>query len=407
MRILAKFKYTALSRDGQKVEGVIDGYNELDAVDRIKQTCDVVIKVAEVDEGKTGILNLDLNENRLNAKAFTVMCSQFAIILKAGIPISRTVQLIAEKTTDKPLKRLLNKVAEDVEAGRTIAASFEDHGKKLLPPTFVETIRAGEESGNLDKAFATMHEHYDKMIKMRARVRNAMMYPMFVLVVAVVVVVVLMVKVVPTFTAIFESYEAELPFMTRLLIGISDFFRKYIFIMIAIVAALIIAFKLWTNSESGRLKWAQISMGLPVFGNITVLNAASQFANSMTTLLSAGLTIPRCLAITAKTISNYYISQEVGKLTGKLEEGHSLGASMREAGCMPAILTDMTAVGEETGELEDTLKTIAGYYDSELEAAINAAMNKLEPALLVGLAVVAGFIVIAIYMAMFEMYNAM
>ena len=127
----------------------------------------------------------------------------------------------------------------------------------------------------------------------------------------------------------------------------------------------------------------------------------------MAALLGAGLTVTKCIGITAKVISNYYISQEVGKLNAKIEEGHALGASLRESGCMPAILTDMTAVGEETGELGETLGTLAGYYDSELQVALDAAMNKLEPAILVGLAVIAGFIVIAIYMAMFEMYGAM
>ena len=407
MSRLAKFKYSAISKSGEKVEGVIDGYNELDAVDRIKRDCDIVLKIAEVQEEKPGLLNAQIGGNKLNPKAFTVMCSQFAIILRSGIPISRTVQLIAEKTTDKPLKKLLNKVAEDVEAGRSIAASFEDHGKKLLPPTFVETIRAGEESGSLDRSFETMHEHYDKQVKMKARVRNALIYPAFVLVIAIAVVIVLMVKVVPTFTAIFESYDAELPLMTRILIAISDFFRNYIFIILGIVAAIIVAFKIWSNTEKGRLTWAKLSMKMPVYGNITVLNAASQFSNSMAALLGAGLTVTKCIGITAKVISNYYISQEVGKLNAKIEEGHALGASLRESGCMPAILTDMTAVGEETGELGETLGTIAGYYDSELQVALDAAMNKLEPAILVGLAVIAGFIVIAIYMAMFEMYGAM
>ena len=407
MSRLAKFKYSALSRDGEKVEGVIDGYNELDAVDRIKRECDVVLKVEEVNEEKTGLLNIEIGKNKLNPKAFTVMCSQFAIILRSGIPISRTVQLIADKTTDKPLKRLLKKVSEDVEAGRSLATSFEDHGQKLLPVTFVETIRAGEESGSLDKSFETMHEHYDKQVKMKARVRNALIYPAFVLVIAIAVVIVLMVKVVPTFTAIFESYEAELPLMTRILIAISDFFRNYIFIVLGVLAAIIIGFKIWSTTEQGRLKWAQIEMKLPVYGNITILNAAAQFSNSMAALLGAGLTVTKCISITAKVISNYHISQEIGKLNEKIEEGHSLGASMKEAGVMPDILTDMTTVGEETGELGATLHTISGYYDAELEAAVNAAMNKLEPGILVALAVIAGFIVIAIYMAMFEMYGAM
>ena len=149
---MANYKYTAISKDGQKVTGVIEGYSELDAVDRIKQTCNVVLSVKELKE-KQGLLNMDLGRQRLNSKAFTVMCSQFAIIINAGIPIARAVQLIAEKTTDKPLKKMLKLVSEDVESGRSLASAFEERGGNLLPQTFVETIRAGEESGNIDKAF--------------------------------------------------------------------------------------------------------------------------------------------------------------------------------------------------------------------------------------------------------------
>ena len=169
---------------------MIEGFNELDAAERIKQTCDIVLKMTEVKEGKEGILNRDIGGNRLDMKAFTIMCSQFAIILRAGIPIARTVHLIAEKTTDKNLRRILKQVAEDVEAGRSISASFEERGGKLLPATFVETIRAGEESGSIDSAFATMHQHLDKQSKMRSRGRGALSYPIFVLVIAVVVVIV-------------------------------------------------------------------------------------------------------------------------------------------------------------------------------------------------------------------------
>jgi len=404
---LVTYKYTALSRSGERVSGVVDGFNELDAVDRIKQSCDIVLKMTEVKEGKEGLLNMEIGGNKLNAKAFTVMCSQFSIILRSGIPIARTVHLIADKTTDKPLKRMLKQVAEDVEAGRSLSASFAERGDKLLPPTFVETIRAGEESGNVDRSFETMYQHFDKQTKMRGKVRSALAYPTFVLLIAIAVVVVLMVKVVPTFTSIFESYGAQLPAMTRALIAISNFFRKYILVMVAVAAAIIVAYKFYSNTEEGRLKLAQLGLKLPVFGNINTLNAASQFANTMATMLGAGLPMTRAISITANVLDNYFLSQEVGKLTGKLEEGHALAPSMREIEQMPDILVDMVGVGEETGEMEETLSTIAGYYDVELDMAITSAMNKLEPAILVGLAVIAGFIVIAIYMAMFEMYNAM
>ena len=147
---------------------MVEGFNEIDAIDRIKREYDIVLKMTEVNPARPdGILNMEIGGSRLNSKAFTVMCSQFAIILSAGIPIARCVHLIADKTTDKPLKKMLNQVAEDVEAGRSVSASFEERGSKLLPPTFVETIRAGEESGNLDKAFRNLHDHFDKQANVR------------------------------------------------------------------------------------------------------------------------------------------------------------------------------------------------------------------------------------------------
>lgn len=404
---MATYKYTAISKDGVKVSGVVEGFNEFNAVDRIKQDCDIVLKLTEVEEKKPGLLSMEIGGNRLNAKAFSLMCAQFSIILQSGIPIGRTVRLIGDKMTDKKLKGILKKVAEDVEAGRSVAASFQERGGKLLPAVFIETIRAGEESGNLSKAFETMYQHYDKQVKMRAKVRNALIYPVFVLALAVVVVIVLMVKVVPTFMDIFASYDAELPLITQSLILISNFFRKYIFLIIVVFAAIALIFKLYANTEKGRMNVAKLALKIPVLGNVSLLSAASEFAANLTTLIGAGLQLTRAVSITARVINNYYISQCVGKMTSRLEEGHTLGECMREADCLPDILVDMTAVGEETGELESTLHTVSGYYESELDMAVQDVLKKLEPTLLIFMAVVAGYIVLAVYIAMFQMYSVM
>lgn len=404
---MATYKYTAISKDGVKVSGVVEGFNEFDAVDRIKQDCDIVLKLTEVEEKKPGLLSMEIGGNRLNAKAFSLMCAQFSIILQSGIPIGRTVRLIGDKMTDKKLKGILKKVAEDVEAGRSVAASFQERGGKLLPAVFIETIRAGEESGNLSKAFETMYQHYDKQVKMRAKVRNALIYPVFVLALAVVVVIVLMVKVVPTFMDIFASYDAELPLITQSLILISNFFRKYIFLIIVVFAATALIFKLYANTEKGRMNVAKLALKIPVLGNVSLLSAASEFAANLTTLIGAGLQLTRAVSITARVINNYYISQCVGKMTSRLEEGYTLGECMREADCLPDILVDMTAVGEETGELESTLHTVSGYYESELDMAVQDVLKKLEPTLLIGMAVIAGYIVLAVYIAMFQMYSVM
>ena len=190
---MGTYKYQAMSRDGKKVSGVIEAFNELDAASKIKDSYSIVLQLSEVrEQGEfSKLLSADIGGNKLNEKAFTLMCSQFAVILKAGIPIVRTVRLIAEKMTDKVLKRILMQVGDDVEAGRSLSVSFAERGKKILPVTFLESIHAGEESGSLDLAFASVGEHFKKQNKMRAKVRGALIYPIFVLIVAIVVVIVL------------------------------------------------------------------------------------------------------------------------------------------------------------------------------------------------------------------------
>lgn len=405
---MAQFKYVALDSDGQKKAGVVSAINEQDAAGRIKETCEVILKLSEIEEkDKSGFLNMEIGGNRLNSKAFTVACNQFAIILQSGIPVAHAVNLVAEKTADKTLKSMFEKVAVDVESGRSMSASFEDHGKKILPVTFIETLRAGEESGNLDRSFATMAEHYDKQTKMRAKVRSAMAYPSFIMVLAVVVVTVLVTFVIPRMMPIFTESGGELPLPTRMLLAISDFFSKYILVIVLVVALLVLLIKLYGNTEKGRMQYAKILLRIPVIGNIQELTAASQFSNTMAAMLRSGLPVTKAVNITGKVVDNFLISTQTTRLTELLESGHSLGTSMRDGTIYPDILIDMTSVGEQTGELEQTLTTIANYYDAELDEATQSALAKLEPAMLIFIAVVAGFIVLAMYMAMFAMYDNM
>jgi type IV pilus assembly protein PilC len=404
------YKYTAVSASGEQIQGMIEAVDQLEATAKIRQQYDMILSIDEL-QGRgiqmPGFLNVDIGGARLDAKAFTLMCSQFTTILSAGIPIARAVKLIGDKTTDKYLKKILIKVAEDVEAGRTVSASFEEHGANLLPPTFCETLRAGEEAGDLAGAFESFYKHFDKQTKMGAKVRSAMAYPMFVLTIAVIVVIILMVKVVPTFTAIFEEQGSTLPLPTRILIGTSTFLSKNILFIVLIVAVLIVAFLLYKRNPKGAMNLAKLQLKVPVFGNITQLNAASLFANTMATMLGAGLPVTKAVTITGQVMSNDVYKEKVLKMVGRIEEGRTVVDSMRETEVMPDILTDMVGVGEETGEMKHTLDIVAEYYDNELEQAVAKAIAMLEPALLIFLAVVAGFIVIAIYMAMFTMYEGM
>lgn len=407
---MTTFKYVARAENGESVRGLIEAIDELEATAKIRAQNQVVVSLKEVHgaaDKLPGILNMDIGGSRLNGKAFTLMCNQFATILTAGIPIARAVKLIADKTGDKLLKKTLMLVAADVEAGRTISASFEEHGQGWLPATFVETIRAGEEAGDLANAFESVYRHFDKQTKMNDKVRNAMFYPVFVLIIAVVVVVILMVKVVPTFTTIFEEMGGSLPLMTRVLIAISNFISDTFVFFILFIGIAIVAFGLFVRTEQGKMAASRAQLYLPVIGNIAELNAASLFANTMSTMIGSGLPMTKAVSITASVMPNYLIRTKVEGMVGSIEEGRTVVDSMRESEVMPEILTDMVGVGEETGEMKATLDTVAMYYDSELELAVTRAVAMLEPALLCFIAVVAGFIVIAIYMSMFEMYNMM
>ena len=404
---MTNYKYQAISRDGARVSGVVEAFNEMDAVERIKQNASIILKVEEVKEKAPSILDREIGGSKLDVKAFTLMCNQFAIILRAGIPITRTVDLIGKKMTDKKLKKLLEEVSDDIRGGRALSASFEERGGDFLPILFIETMKAGELSGNFESAFESMAEHFKRQTRMKQRVKGALTYPIFVLIIAVIVVIVLMVKVVPTFTEVFASYGAELPMITQVLIAISNFFRRFWLAMLVIICVLYICYKLYKASPSGKLKCAELALKLPAFGEINVLNGASQFSNNLSALLQAGITITEALRVTARIMTNAYLSSKIGRMAGKLEEGNSLGDCLRREPILPDILVDMVNVGEETGELDETLGTIAEYYDNELEVAINSVMGKLEPALLVFVAGVAGFIVIAIYIAMFRLYAVM
>lgn len=405
---MATYKYTAISKSGAQVTGLIDGYNELDAVDKIKQSCSVVLKVEREDQSAAkNLLNMEIGGKTLNTKAFTMMCQQFSIILHAGLPIGRTCHLIAEKTADKTLKKILTNVSQDVDSGRSMSIAFEDHGKGIIPPTFIETVRAGEASGNLDDAFQSCAEQFEKAAKTAQKVKSALAYPAFILVVAVVVVIVLMVKVVPTFIEVFNSFGEDLPILAQMLIAVSNFFQKAWLPLLVIVAVVFVAYKVYEKTEQGHTNLAKWALDLPVFGNVNRMNAAAQFANTMNGMLKSGLPITKAMTVTARVTNNYYVSQCINEMVGKIEEGKTLADAMKAYNVYPDLLIDMVATGEESGELEGTLGTIAKYYDNEVEQAVATAVGILEPAALIFVGGIAGFIVLAVYGSMFTMYGNM
>ena len=217
---MTTFKYKGLSPDGQKVSGVVKAYNEYEAVTQLRSTCSVITSIQEVKEAKG--LNRNLGKVKIKDKDLAMICSQFSIILTSGLPIVRCVEMVAEQAADKQLRDILYQVAEDVSGGYSLATSFENHCP-TLPVTFIETIRAGEESGTLELCFSRLYTYFDKSAKTKAKVASALTYPIMVIVVAIIVFIIVMVKAVPAFTTAFRDRGTDQPSITKGRIAVSDF----------------------------------------------------------------------------------------------------------------------------------------------------------------------------------------
>ncbi|MDO5111474.1 MAG: type II secretion system F family protein [Clostridia bacterium] len=398
------YKYKAISLDGAPVSGVMEAYDEYAAVDRIKETCAVVTRISEVRHANEA--KELFGPPKIKHKVLAMIASQFSIILTAGLPIVRAVELIAGQTSDRYMRRILQEVAADVAAGHSLAQSFENKGGVQLPSTFIETVRAGEESGTLDKAFAKLHTYYDKSAKIKAKVISAMAYPIFLCIVAVIVVMIIMVKAVPVFVGLFDGMGTTLPLPTRILIATSNFLTKYILFLLLGMAILIIACKLWQRTEDGKRFFARMSLKLPVLGRVNIMKGASQFANTMATMLSAGLPMVKAVTATGKAMDNYVMGMETLQTVSGIEQGKRLGACMKNGVFFPPLLVEMTSVGEETGSMEATLDVIGEYFDTEVEQQSARALSLLEPSIIIVLAVFVVFILLAVYLPLFSLYGS-
>lgn len=336
-----------------------------------------------------------------------MVCSQFAIILRTGLPVVRAVELIHEQTGDRRIKTLLKDVAEDVAAGYGLAASLENKGKKLLPTTFIETVRAGEESGTLPESFEKLKVYYSRSAQVKSKAASAMIYPLFLVALAAVVIAIVMGFAMPTFVSVFESFDMELPGLTLAIIAMSKFFSKWWWIIAMLILAAVIGLRLYINSEKGALNTSKLLLKLPALGRVNSMKAASQFANTLSTLLAAGIPLIRSVEIAARVLDNRYIGRQLGAIVPYLEEGRSLGEQLRTGKLFPAMLCEMTAMGEDTGSLESTLDTVGAYYDMETETASNRALSMLQPAITLVMGIFIGILVLGLYLPMFNIYAGM
>lgn len=418
---MAKFLYTALDAKGKETKGEIEADNPNTALTRLREKGLFPTQVVDAAAGrgkkgaaptapglrpgtaaKKGGMRLSLGGG-VKTKSLMVVTRQLATLIDAGLPLLRGLQVIARQERNPTLKRTLNELAESIRSGSTLAEAMSQHGK-IFNRLYVNMVKAGEIGGVLDVVLLRLAEFMEKMQKIRNKVKSAMTYPIVVLCVAGGIMFFLMTKIVPKFAEIFKDLlEGEkLPALTRFVMDVSNAFVRRTPIVIGAVIGLVLLIRLFGRTKGGRFAIDQIKLKMPIFGALVHKTAIGRFSRTLGTLLSSGVPILQALNIVRDTAGNEVIARGVTLVHDSVKEGENIAPPIEASGIFPPMVVSMVEVGEETGKLPDMLMRIADTYDDEVDNTVAALSSIIEPLLIVGLALIVGTIVIALFMPMVE-----
>lgn len=402
--MLKRYRYKALSGDGVPVEGLIEAHDRTEAVWKIRETTSALLQLTELRGRAASPVR---RFGKPGEAALALLCSQFSVLLRAGLPLLRCVELLAEQHRDGLLNYLLQCAGEDLRGGDGLADSFELRSEERLPGIFIETLRAGEQSGTLETALEKLSGYFARSGAARQKLRSALLYPAMLSVAALAAVAVILLAAMPAMVGAFDAMGLQLPGVTRALIALSGFLRAHWLFAAAVIAGAVFLGRIWNGTQRGRLFFSRLALQLPVIGPIRLMNASARFADTMATMLGAGIDMLRAIRITAASVGSFALSRELEALLQGVENGRGLGECMRDGGTLPALLCEMTALGEASASVADTLQVMAHYYENELGIRTERALRLLEPTLILILAIAVALLLISVYLPMFSMYGAL
>ncbi|MGL4572204.1 MAG: type II secretion system F family protein [Clostridium sp.] len=399
---MAVYKYEARNVEGVAISGALEAQAKSEVVNSLRQRGYFPTKIFIEDKSKD--INIELF-NKVTLKDLSLFCRQFAFVIQSGTPMLRAVELSMQQTENKKLKEILGRVHDQVQKGRNLsdALKFEEE----IPDLMTNMIAAGEASGRLEYIMNELSEYYRKQYKQKQKVSQATMYPKIIVCFTVVVVGFLLVKVVPDFIQNLSGMGGELPIFTKILMMVGEFAKKtWIFFLIGGLLAYGYKVFFLDKDEGHKIKAGKKSLEGRIFGSINRQLVAGRFANTFAILTSSGLGVIQSLEISGQVLENAYIEQKLNEAKEDVKKGHPIGKTIEDLNIFPTMLTQMITVGEETGALEDILVKTSEFYDGEVEAAIEKMTTMIEPILIMVLAVVVLFIVMALLLPMFNMMDA-
>jgi len=343
-----------------------------------------------------------LQRRKISRHEFLVFNQEFATLLKAGMPLVQSIDLLRHQVVNPVFRGVLDDVHEKVRGGTALSEAFTEHGT-LFPRVYTASLLAGERSGNLD-AILRRYVVYEKVLDtIRRKTVSALIYPAILVLLAVVLVGIIVLKVVPAFSDFYAGFNAELPLSTRIILGISNFAQQQFLLLIGAVTIGSLAFAAWIRQPGQRAQFDHALLTVPFVGETVRKFITAQMARTLGTLLGGGIPLVNSMEVTARSVGNQYIGKELDIVTQNVREGQGLAASLAARRVVPDVALKMIEVGESTGSLQDMLSSLADFYDEEVETAVSRFVTIIEPALLVAMGVVIALLVLALYMPLFQL----
>lgn len=397
------YRYKAIQPDGREVSETMTAVSLIEVQEKIRDKGLYVLQVNEAIEKKSAAEELSFG-GKVTSKQISIFCKQFATLLKAGVPVAAGLDILYRQSESKKLKVALEDVYTEVQKGTQVSSAIKNH-PKVFPSLMVSMIESGEMTGNLDNVMERLAVQYEKDAKIDARIKGAMIYPMVLSILSIVVVVFMITVILPTFTGMFTSSGTELPLPTRVLMGISDFIREYWYFVIAVAGIIFYTIKNYVNSKTGRYQFDALKFKIPIVKGSMDKIVTARFTRTLGSLLKSGIPLINALELAGSVTGNVVIEEKVSYVASEVEKGETLGVALKRTPTFGPMVVSMIQIGEESGSLDQMLDKSADFYEQELEDAIDRLLKLMEPLLIVFMAVIIGFIVIAMALPMFDMVN--
>jgi type IV pilus assembly protein PilC len=398
---MARFKYSGRDRKGKR-EGTITAPSKREAMLKLKEEGIRIIEFTEIPET---FMTKDLSiGNPVKLTHFVIYLRQFATLLKAGVTVVETTSILAFQTESKALKKALFEVEQELREGNQLSKAVSKH-KKIFSPMFINMVRAGEASGNMEETLERLADHFEKQHYTRQKITSALSYPLVIAIIAIGVVIFLLVGVVPTFVSMFADLGGQLPAITRFVLGASGFMQRFWLFIVLVMAAFVIFLTYLKKNRKTKYYLDYFVLRMPIFGNLVQKAVLARMMRTLSSLFSSSVPILEAMTIVEKVVENEVVAKVIKDSRNSLEKGLSMTAPMKEHWVFPPLVTQMITIGEETGALDAMLSKIAEFYEKEVETGTDRLKSLIEPLMIVILASVVGTIVTSIMVPMFDIFN--